>query len=170
MNVGEAAFGQNIDPNGNVGQVINAGQDDNADQNGDGQDTNAENTENTDDTDGNNNEQAEGDKDDADNQDTDGNDKGDDATKDEVDDKGNDATADTEVNNTETDNKNDLVTATGTIVLADNNNPANNTTINFNAFTNDLNPAVERGKITRVASANTLWSENIPNLASMLGE
>ena len=159
MNGGEAAFGQNIDPNGNVGQVINAVQDDNADQNGDGQETNAENTENTDDTDGNNNEQAEGDKDDADNQDTDGNDKGDDATKDEVDDKGNDATADTEVNNTETDNKNDLVTATGTIVLADNNNPANNTTINFNAFTNDLNPAVEREKITRVASADTPGSE-----------
>ena len=91
-------------------------------------------------------------------------------TKDEVDDKGNDATADTEVNNTETDNKNDLATATGTIVLADNNNPANNTTINFNAFTNDLNPAAEREKITRVASADTPEGETTFNLAEMLGE
>ena len=167
---GEPAFGQNLDPNGNVDQDINAGQDDNADQNGDGQNNNAENTENTDNTDGNNNEEAEGDKDGADNQDTDGNDKGDDATQDEVDDKGNDTTADTEVNNTETDNKDDLVIATGTVVLADNNNPANNTTIKFNAITNDLDPAAEREKINRVASADTPGSENIPNLASMLGE
>ena len=167
MNVGEAAFGQNMDPNVNVGLDNNAAQENNADQNGDAEDNNVENTDNTDE---NNNEQLEGDKDGADNQDTDGNDKGEDATKDEADDKGNDATADTEVNNTETDNKNDLVTASGTVVLADNNNSTNNTIIKFNAFTNDLDPAKEREKITRVASAGTLGGENIPDLVAELGE
>ena len=87
--------------------------------------------------------------------------------KDEVDNKGNDTTADTEVNNTETDNKDDLVIATGTVVLADNNNPANNTTIKFNAITNDLDPSAEREKITRVASADAPGVRNIPNLAHL---
>ena len=142
MNEGQPAFGQNIDPNVNLDQINNAGQNDGAV---------VDNLKNTDNTEENNNEQVEGDQDDADDQDI-------------------------EVwmipkikiimkklmirttmclqilkptaQNTQT--KDDLITATGTVILA--NNESKNAVQTFDAFAADLDPAKERIRFASVAS------------------
>ena len=159
MNEGQPAFGQNIDPNVNLDQINNADQNDGAV---------VDNIENTENTDVNNNEQAEVDQDNANDQDIDVNDTKDKDNNDDADDKDNDVSTDTEANSTDTQTKDDLITATGTVILA--KNESKNAVQTIDNFAAELDPAKERDKIRerRVASADNSGGEEMPDLATEL--